>query len=638
MKNMKKRVKLIENRDYNEAYQFFEEKYRKNHRDLMAFYYMTVVKFLYLEYNIDEIITDLEYLLKASPKTIEPVTIYLAIAYDYKMDSQKAIKMAKKALNFANSPKLDLTFSIARHLFVLGEEENLLEALTYVDKCIELDEYQTIDYFFLKADIFISLNRKEELDNLLNEILFKFNNHPGIYYYRAKGRFEMAKTKEDYEKALVYYQDYQKYEPNDDSILLNLYLIYKNTENYQEASKILDKFATMKESFDEETILTEKIHLKLLADETEEMKMIADAYLKDHPNSLTINQTIARAICDEYNDPPYIEDALPYFEKAYLIEPSADTLEDLYLANKKLKLLRKNLELVTDYLKHNPNSGYGHHLLIDTYLDNNFPYDEIEKVILKTGKLKYYNRFSFVDQILSVTKNPKKYQNQISLALNVKPEKLNYWFRRKMGIRALYGLNISKPYFKKAYDFIDECLEEDMDVSCTFECLGRYYEIAKKEYDKAYEAYNEAYKIYEVNDSFYKCHCAIGYLAHAYLQGIGVKKDLEKAKELIVDAIEFHESYAHSSVIYLYAYLYLKGEVEADGRKIIAYLRQTSKFLRYEISKEVLISQINQKLGLPDKDAKKKIKKAYKYDSILARKYYKLHKNDPVYYPFLNNI
>ena len=250
--------------------------------------------------------------------------------------------------------------------------------------------------------------------------------------------------------------------------------------------------------------------------------------------------------------------------------------------------------------------------------------------------LGYINEIEFLDDVLGLAEDPKPY---IKLALKHKNddiEILDPWSKRKMAIRYLYGDDGYKQDFYKAYTYLEYALKELPDKSCIYSSMGKYYEFKNKPED-AFKLYEKAYGLYTL-DSYNPCNCASSYLAHAYLNGIGVEKDASKAKELVLEALKEKGKYSTNGIFYLYAYFALNGEDGFDLAYAKELLELTSTFNRYEVSKYLMISKINKKLKIDDKVNQKRLKRALKFADKYSKQYYKHNKNKDIIYPHLKDF
>ena len=93
-----------------------------------------------------------------------------------------------------------------------------------------------------------------------------------------------------------------------------------------------------------------------------------------------------------------------------------------------------------------------------------------------------------------------------------------------------------------------------------------------------------------------------------------------------------------NSVIYLYAHFALMGYDGFDLLTAKELLSSTHTFDRYEISRLIMIKQINAKLKIYDKSIDLLIKKSLKYASKDAVAYYKKNIKEKVSYPYLREF
>ena len=165
--------------------------------------------------------------------------------------------------------------------------------------------------------------------------------------------------------------------------------------------------------------------------------------------------------------------------------------------------------------------------------------------------------------------------------------------------------------------------------------LGRAYELNHSSM-AAFKCYEEAYQA-ELAEALPVCNCANGYLAHAYINGIGTNVDEEKAKKLILEGISFLKEKSSNIVIYLYAYFALKGDKRFSLSTALSYLETKYPFYRYEISRAIMINIIRKKLSLSTKNSQEYIKQCLKQGNKTAKLYYKENKNKELIYPLFNN-
>jgi tetratricopeptide (TPR) repeat protein len=248
----------------------------------------------------------------------------------------------------------------------------------------------------------------------------------------------------------------------------------------------------------------------------------------------------------------------------------------------------------------------------------------------------YIDDVELLDEISGLVENPKSLEKMILKHQSDPLNTLDPWSKRKIGVRYLYGDDGYKQNFDKAIQYLTIADNELSDKACMKSTMGKYYEFTG-DYNLAFNAYEKAYDIY-VNDLFNPCNCSVGYLAHAYYNGIGVEKNVDYAKELVLSGINKLGINCSNSVIYLYAYFALKGEKDFDLNQAAKLLSSTHTFDRYEISKFVMLRQIYLKLGKNTKDVDLYIKRCLKFASKSAIKYYKENIKKEVSYPYFGDF
>ena len=184
-------------------------------------------------------------------------------------------------------------------------------------------------------------------------------------------------------------------------------------------------------------------------------------------------------------------------------------------------------------------------------------YDEQVKYYYMAHERGYIDDVELLDEISGLVENPKSLEKMILKHQSDPLNTLDPWSKRKIGVRYLYGDDGYKQNFDKAIQYLTIADNELSDKACMKSTMGKYYEFTG-DYNLAFNAYEKAYDIY-VNDLFNPCNCSVGYLAHAYYNGIGVEKNVDYAKELVLSGINKLGINCSNSVIYLYAYFALKG-------------------------------------------------------------------------------
>ena len=261
-------------------------------------------------------------------------------------------------------------------------------------------------------------------------------------------------------------------------------------------------------------------------------------------------------------------------------------------------------------------------------------YDEQVNYYYEAYKRNYLDENEYIDEVSRLVEDPKPLLKLI--AKHKADDELDPWAKRRKGIRFLYGEEGYKQDFDKAYKYLTLAYKELEDKTCMCSTMGKFYEF-KKDFTEAFNHYNQAFTIYS-KENHNPCNCSVGYLAHCYYKGIGVKQDIAKAKELIHNGIAKMGKNSSNSVIYLYAHFALMGYDGFDLSTAKELLSSTHTFDRYEISRLIMIKQINAKLNIVDKSIDSLIKKSLKYASKDAIAYYKKNIKESVSYPYLREF
>lgn len=629
-----------------EAYQYFANLLKEDPKDENAWYLkIQVMQLMGLDQN--RILNEYFKLAKIMKNLTNEVYYNIATIYNEMEEYDNAIKYAKKGLVNVDENSIRCRYMIAVAHFLKGGTDEIKKSLEQINICIsETSDEDELEFLYsLKVDDLCYLELYDDIEKLLNELYFKIGKIEFIKRMEIRvliNRDGIESTKNRYyehdylQEARKKIEDYLNMTPSDYEMVKQLFNVLIDLEDYEEAQKVLKNIEKDKIVSDE-SIIKEELFLARELSGIEGLRKkyqeLNDKYKENNAVSYYLAYYLEEN-AKTYDD--FIE-VRKYAKESYDLEENELNFSLLVSVNQILKNYDENIVIIKERLKDNLKNGRLHSLLASAYFGANYPYDMILEEIEKAYSLKYLDTVNYVFDMISIVNNPKHYKTIFNkIAKNDLP-KLSQYHTRKMIIAMAYGLNYSKIDYIKALDYIEKQEYEKYELSCLYGLKGRIYELSENNNDKAFECYQKGYEIYLNDPSPDKCTCAIAYMAHSYLLGIGVEKNIEKAKELIINAINKYHDDVNGNIIYLYAYLYLTDQITVDYKEILRLLRFNKSFNRFEISREVLIEQICQKNGIQNTFMVEGIKKALKEDSLLARKYYKVAIKNQYYYPFLNS-
>ena len=237
--------------------------------------------------------------------------------------------------------------------------------------------------------------------------------------------------------------------------------------------------------------------------------------------------------------------------------------------------------------------------------------------------------------IIPLVKKPGKLYKHLKKYKDAEPSSLSPWMARKIGIRYLYGEEGYSKDLKKARKYLEHAYSELQDESCMTSTFGRLLEVEEK-YDEAFKYYFKAYEL-QKEELISECNCATGYLAHAYINGIGTNQDVELAAKLILEGIEQLKDKSSNIVIYLYSYFALLGKEGFNLETAKELLELVYPFYRYEITRPMMLKRVYIKLGIDTKKIDDVIWDCrWLGDSMNSKYYFKNRKKD-IIYPAFNN-
>ena len=291
-----------------------------------------------------------------------------------------------------------------------------------------------------------------------------------------------------------------------------------------------------------------------------------------------------------------------------------------------------------------PNEGRWYYYIADLAAKLRFSYEEVRDFYIMAHTYGYLDLIGLCDMVIPLLKNPFSWKPRLK-ALSKKLDQMfdqnpivpqiEPYIAHKQSVRSLLGLHGMRINQKRALRYAKYCVDMYPEDCCFNTNLGRVYEFMGDE-TKAFAIYYNTYTNI-LKDSHSTCQCAAGYLAHAYYQGIGTAKNIDEAIRIIQNAYPVEKEVSDSSVLYLYAFFALKGYPGFDLYQAINNLEHPAAFQRYEITRFQLLITLYEKVGRPTQNLRRQLHRAYYFDSILARKYYQKHRNDPIYYPFFNH-
>ena len=644
-------VKLMQENKYEEAYLEFSKSIEKHDNNFEAIYFRAIIDFGHLKKHFDTTINDFTKLSNVKNQYQIPSCQLLTIMYDMNDDYDNVILYGEKALSLMgkNSEilvdlKVDIFYALARSYFHKYQTSDLTKALIYIEHCFEeVKEDADLEYYLLKLDILVALKKYDEAKTLVAKAQTQFNNSGDLYYSKEKISYAIALDKiakgdlsyvKDLEDALYYLDIFEKYSNNLFVVNLTRAEIYTSLKKYDEAIKILDTLTTKENVVD---IMIEKIKVYETSGNIDAAIKLCEDYLENN-DSWKIKYSLGYLLYAKSETIESINQCLSLQYDAYKDAKESFILHEICILNNKLFKYEENYNLLKEHYKNGIpfHDGKGAYMLAVMAQSIGKSYEEQVEYYHESFIRGYIDEIEYLDEVSGLVSDPNKLTKLILKHQHDKLEDLDPWTKRKMGIRYLYGEQGYKQDLDAAKDYLMIAYKELEDKACMCSTMGKFYEF-KREFGAAFKYYNDAFNIYS-KQQFNPCNCSVGYLAHAYYKGLGVEQNEDKAKELIFEGIKKMGKNSSNSVIYLYAYFALKEESGFDLNFAKELLSSTHTFDRYEISKFVMLKQINNKLNVVDKNLDILIKQSLKYLSNDAKKYYKENIKKELSYPYLRDF
>lgn len=644
-------IKLMQENKFEEAYDVFTKLIGETSNNYEAMYFRAIVDFGHLKKHFPTTLADLDYLAgfknPYQVPSIQLVTIMYDMDDEYDLVIEKGVKALELLAKSNDSPvdlKIDIYYALARAYFHKYSSDDLTQALIYIEHVFdELKEDTDLEYYLLKLDILVALKKYDEAKSFIAKAQANFGNAGDLYYAKEKvsyaiGLDKIAKGDETYvndlEDALNYLDIFAKYSDNAFVIALSRVEIFTALKRYDDAIKVLDTLITADNIVE---IMIEKIKVYETSGNIDAAIKLCEEYLENN-DSWKIKYSLGYLLLSKGDSIDIINQCLSLQYDAYKDSKESFILYEICILNNKLFRYEENYDLLKEHYRAGiPDSdGKGAYLLAVMAQAIGRSYDEQVEYYHEAYVRHYIDEIEYLDEIAGLVEDPSKLTKLILKHQSDKIEELDSWSKRKIGIRYLYGENGYKQDFNQAKIYLELAFKELEDKACMCSTMGKFYEF-KQDFNNAFKHYNEAFKIYN-NQPFNPCNCSVGYLAHCYYKGVGVEQNITKAKDLVLSGIYSMGKNSSNSVIYLYAYFALNDEKDFDLIKAKELLSSTHTFDRYEVSKYVMLNQINRKLNINDKELEIATKRCLKYLTKDAKKYYKDNIKLDKSYPYLRDF
>lgn len=633
-------INLLNEENYDEAYSYFDQEATIKPKNIDARYFRAFIDFIYKREHLDQDYLDFKYVLNKNSKYFDQACSLLIYVADLLGHNEDIIKYAPGVIEGGFDNVSEIKNIYVKALLKTKKQQNIIQALKLLDSIIDEDDDVTINNYFMKVRILLDFSEFDEAEATVEKAFSRFNPSVELYYLRGLTSLALYKNKKEEEyldEAINAYQIALEYDNKHNMSRIKLSEAYMLKNMVDDALETLDGFRVYydenitpedKVNLDADIIL-EKVKILEVVKDWDKAIAICEEFLKKYEN-WKVNYCLGYILNTMAQSKEDLEQAVKYLNKAYNQNPDELTIAEIVLVNGSLGRFEENDELLKRGLEDEPDNGFLYYLLGDNasrYLQD---YDTIYSYFEKAHQLGYMQDSDFYSSVLFLVEEPLNYFKKHRKAfLNTIPNSI--WDMRRLGIRYLFGDYGLKKDIKKAGFYLTKAYQIDNSEPCVLTIYGRYHEFCQN-YDEAFRIYQEAYKNFSKSIHI-TCNCAIGYLAHAYIKGIGTTVDLEKAKSLILEGIKRDGKYSTSPVIYLYSYFSLLEEEGFDLNKALEYLSSNYCFDRYDIVRYLYINKIMAKLGKEPKYTEADIKLCLKNQSKDYAKYYKDNKDLDVIYP-----
>lgn len=630
-----KLTKLLDKENYQEAVSYIEDLLVKSPSDEELLFNHSFIKNYYLDEISQSIIDELTKVIDMDGEYRGKALTLLCIVYSESAEFLSAYTTGTDPDVDYQFLQLDYYEAMGKACFELGYN-HLEEGISYIDKIIDFEKNfdESIDpyWYTLQAKAYIQY---KQFGNARIKLEKAYEIDGASLHYlilNASIKLEMYLKNhqaEDLEEAIKICEKAIKV----DSVAYFLDNIYIRCLTYhREANKAIEVVEKYKDIMGTQNYVNCLVTIYCASGDYEKAEETV-LLLKEEFSEKDIYEWIAEQIDSNADDENGLKHIKGYYMRAYELSKDINLLLCICNINEDLQLQDENLKLINEFMTTAVGNDalFAHLLKAETMRKLNYDYDEVVKEYETSNFKMYFPKFRYLLTLSEIVKDPSALYQSYKEFQQLVPTTAETYQYKSLGHFYLYGENEFPVNYKKAKNFIFAAYNHDKTSSCNVALLGRYYEVTKDEMN-AFKCYKRAYELLENDAPTPICMCAYGFYAHACLMGVGSPKDEETSKTVVLKAIEKYGKRCQNTVLLQYAYFAVKGDSRFLLENAKEYLVQTSKFNRYNLTREVLIKQINDKLGIETVDYQTNLANCLKYSPACDVEYYHKHKNDQAFY------
>ncbi len=583
-----------------------------------------------LNTNFDSTFEDFKYLFDKKSKYKKEACALLALMSESKEDYSSVIMYGELALQIDAPYKKEMYFSLSKAYVQNDTFSSLEKGFEYINLCIEELKDENVDFeqeIVYRIDILISLNRFDDVNSELENYAVNYGVN-GTYYYLWSRyyykKYLLEGNTDNLDKVIDNALICLQYEDNNSPILNIISNAYLAKGDFEKAIKYLPH------SDNKTDYLIEKLKIYDEAGWYENGLKLTNEFLEnDDEWTIRYFRGIFETRLEKY------EEARNDLIDAYNLCNLQNIIFDILEVNRILKQDDQSFKFLEGLLGKN-DDGFIYKLLGELSLRIGMTYNDLLNYYKKSYLSDGITELQYIDVICDYIKLPKNLQKKVRYYARTKKDINDYSSKRKMAVRFLYGENGIKRNLEFAKSLLDNCIEVSNNDSCDIALLGRYYEFIG-DYKNAYKFYKDAYE--EIKD-FKRplCDCASGYYAHSLINGIGTEKNIELAKEIILDAIEKSDKLTTAHIVYYYTYFSLQEDARFSKEKAFDLLNFDYPFSAFDISRITILSQLCKDLNIDSEKLKELlINFDINYDKN-EKKYYKKNVIEKYSLPYWKNI